>query len=163
MSRFTCFIGIDPGLSGAIGIMSLGGYLDVRDMPLIEKGVYDVPAMKRYVNVAFREKTFVMLERQQAMPGQGVSSTFKTGMGYGIWLGVLAAEKIAYEIVSPVTWKKRMVGSGGKDKLKSIARAKALFPGLEDKFLKSKDGRAEAMLLAEYARIRGMGRKLEAV
>ena len=31
----------------------------------------------------------VCIEKQQSMPGQGVSSTFSTGYGFGLWIGIL--------------------------------------------------------------------------
>jgi len=84
------------------------------------------------------------------MPGQGVSSMFNYGMGYGIYKGIFAALDIPFQEVPPVKWKREF--SLDKDKSKSIQAAKQLFPKEAINLLKSKDGRSEALLLAEYGR-----------
>ena len=65
-----------------------------------------------------------MLESQQAMPRQGVSSTFSTGQGFGMWRGILAALRLPYEIVTPATWTRGMLkGAPGEGKERAIAVA----------------------------------------
>ena len=80
---------------------------------------------------------------------------FNYGVGYGIYKGILAALDIPFQEVSPIRWKREF--SLDKDKAKSIQAAKQLFPKESTQLLKSKDGRAEALLLAEYARRRNTG------
>jgi len=56
-----------------------------------------------------------VLERVSAMPGQGVSSMFRFGEGYGVVQGVLAALGIPVIAGSPAVWK-RASGLIGRDK-----------------------------------------------
>ena len=104
----------------------------------------------------------VMIEKQQSFPGQGVSSTFSTGFGYGLWLGLLNAAGIAYEEVRPAAWTKSMLsGSTGKGKGAHILAAKRVFPGIDlrrsERARVDDDGIADAALLAMYGYRRALG------
>jgi hypothetical protein len=72
---------------------------------------------------------------------------FNYGVGYGAYLGILTALEIPFQEVRPQTWKKAY--SLNSEKSRSIIVAQQLFPGAD---IGKKDGRAEALLLAEYAR-----------
>jgi crossover junction endodeoxyribonuclease RuvC len=83
------------------------------------------------------------------MPGQGVSSTFKFGVAYGVAQGVIASARIPVYFVSPGKWKRHFGLSADKEE----ARKRALhrWPGRAELFSRKKDhGRAEAALLALY-------------
>jgi hypothetical protein len=93
------------------------------------------------------------------MPKQGVASSFCFGEGKGMWEGIIAAYAMAVELVSPQRWKKEMMADQGKDKSAARFKAMALFPSLADQLkLVKHDGRAEALLMAEYARRLRKGR-----
>jgi crossover junction endodeoxyribonuclease RuvC len=96
----------------------------------------------------------VTLEQAQAMPGQGVSSTFSTGRGFGIREGVLGALDVPYRTVRPSVWvKKVLAGLPGEGKERSIRFALRMFPGCElmpKGGRKPRDGRADALCLAYY-------------
>jgi crossover junction endodeoxyribonuclease RuvC len=96
----------------------------------------------------------VTLEQAQAMPGQGVTSTFSTGRGFGVWEGILGALDVPYRVVRPVVWAKRVLaGTPGEGKERSIRFAMQMFPGcgLTPKgSRKPRDGRADALSLAYY-------------
>ena len=79
------------------------------------------------------------------MPGQGTRSMFTVGLGYGLWLGILASLRIPYTPVRPAIWKRSMGLS--KDKEGARLRAMQLYPGA-DLRRKRDHGRAEALLLA---------------
>jgi crossover junction endodeoxyribonuclease RuvC len=53
--------------------------------------------------------------------------------------------------VTPQRWKKTMLDGQGKDKDAARFKAQALFPQIE-LHLKKHDGRADALLIAEFAR-----------
>src|SRR5207249_11958301 len=89
----------------------------------------------------------VILEEAQSMPGQGVRSMFTVGMGFGRWLGILAAVGLPYTRVRPQVWK-RTLGLG-KDKEQARLRAQQLYPGAGQR-RKKDQGRADALLLAHY-------------
>lgn len=149
--------GVDPGLTGAVALMDglTGGLTRVIDAPRLKKGKglgeLDAGALAGI----FREwrPYLVVLERQQAMPGQGVSSSFKNGMGYGTYRGILVGLDLKLAVVSAQVWQKEMFqGAAGEGKERSIYVAKDLFPHVT--WLKSKHGRSDAALIAEYGRRR---------
>ena len=53
----------------------------------------------------------VVVENVHAMPMQGLSSTFKFGMGVGIIHGVAGALRLPLTLVTPTQWK-ATTGSG---------------------------------------------------
>lgn len=148
-------IGIDPGLSGAVAILDTrANYFTVHDMPVFElkrngkaKREVNGPELARLVSEAGAD--IAVVEAVGAMPGQGVSSVFAFGKGFGIALGVLAG-RIRTEMVPPATWKKAMGLSGlGKDASRAIVTK--LYPSEAKQFARVKDdGRAEAVLIALY-------------
>lgn len=96
---------------------------------------------------------FAAIEKVGAMPDQGVTSSFSFGMGYGLWLGILATLHVPVDLVHPRRWKKILMPDMGKEKDASIIRVKELFPEFAHHFtLKKHHGRADALLIAEYRR-----------
>jgi crossover junction endodeoxyribonuclease RuvC len=79
---------------------------------------------------------------------------FNFGTSFGWLQGMLDALGISYELVRPQKWKKEF--SCTSDKNTSIAVAKRLFPGVDlrrtERCTKDHDGKAEALLMAEYCR-----------
>ena len=157
------FCGIDPGKDGALAIL---GY---REAPIL------VPFSEtEYANHLRRldfcrteaekdleaimhvpaTEVFCVVEHVNAMPGQGVTSCFSFGQNFGFILGLLTAFRIPYELVRPQKWKK--VFSCTSDKNTSIEVAKRMFPEVDLRRTplcrKPHDGKAEALLIAEYAR-----------
>lgn len=153
------WIGIDPGVTGAFAI--LGEKISFFDMPTVlvasgkkHRNEYDAQAIVGFLSV-LPGSLMVAIERQQAMPDQGVSSTFRTGYGFGMLIGILAAMQIPYELVAPVSWKRALMPDMPKDKGASIIKAKMLFPSAAPEMARKKDhARADALLIAEFARRR---------
>ena len=94
------FIGIDPGVSGGIAILT-GRKSEIYKCPATVRDMADI--LEPYRN---KQDVSVGLERVHSMPGQGVASTFKFGMNYGQWLGILASMSIPYKLIQPYTWMK---------------------------------------------------------
>jgi crossover junction endodeoxyribonuclease RuvC len=148
-------VGIDPGLSGALAVLSLSGTLiTLADTPTLtlkvqrgRKQVYDVPGMVKLLRPYGGLHVHVYIEESQAMPGQGSRSMFTVGLGYGVWLGILATLELPYTSVRPAVWKPTF--SLGRDKETARLRAQQLYPGA-DLRRKRDHGRAEALLLAAY-------------
>jgi crossover junction endodeoxyribonuclease RuvC len=152
MSNLT--IGIDPGLSGALAILSADGSLElVADLPIVRDrslAWIDGSALQSALLDAIAGRpSRAVVERVSAMPKQGVSSSFQFGVGFGSILSVLQAMHIPIEFVTPVVWK-RSYGLS-KDKHASLHKARLMFPTAELHLAKH-DGRAEALLIAEYGR-----------
>lgn len=139
------FVGIDPGKNGAMAIIG-NGMTEV--IPFNEKDY------ERCLLIWAHEMGGCVVERVNAMPGQGVSSMFSFGQNYGFIQGLLTAYKIPFELVTPRVWKKEFGVTS--DKNTSIAVAKRLFPDVSlkrtERCKKDDDGCAEALLLAVVAR-----------
>jgi crossover junction endodeoxyribonuclease RuvC len=88
-----------------------------------------------------------IVERVSAMPRQGIASAFTFGVGFGSILSVLQALHVPLELVTPAVWKRSFGLSS--DKHASLHKARLLFPTAELHLAKH-DGRAEALLLANY-------------
>lgn len=145
------YIGIDPGQTGAMAIIdpTAGGYHRVWDFD-------DLDGLSWLKTAVIGEISFkAVLEKVHSMPKQGVSSSFKFGMNFGIWRGRLEALGIPYDLVTPQKWQKEIFDSMTKTdrKTMSLDRARRLFPEMSDMLKRKKDhNRAEALLIAEYCR-----------
>jgi crossover junction endodeoxyribonuclease RuvC len=145
-----CFAGIDPGAAGAVAIIA-----DDLSVIALEDWCGDVEstaAMFRGLWLEHRPELTIM-ESVSAMPGQGVSSTFRFGVNLGGWLGILATLSARYRLVKPRSWQAAMFdpGTGKEPKTRSLTTARRLFPDAELN-LKKHHGRSDALLLACYAR-----------
>lgn len=135
---------IDPGKNGALAILNGEKVQTFR---------YDRDTYRCVLSDLRGEKAMCCLEHVSAMPGQGVTSMFHFGEGFGWLQGMLEAYGIPYELVRPQKWKKEF--SVTADKNTSIEVCKRLFPGVNlipAGCRKENDNLAEALLLAEYAR-----------
>lgn len=150
-------IGLDPGLSGALAVLTdEGALLALYDTPMLtlstSRGTrqeYDIPGLVTLLAPYAGLQAHVVLEESQAMPGQGVRSMWTTGYGFGIWVALLAALQMPHTRIRPAIWK-RALGLG-KDKEQARLRAMQLFP-TADLRLKKHHGRAESLLLAWWGR-----------
>ncbi len=146
-------IGIDPGKQGALCILPVGAHDPILHvMP---------PSIQETADILERYPTaHVYIEKAQAMPGQGVSSMFNYGLGFGELLGVVAAFKMTSTLVHPRTWCKEMHSGtkGGAPKARSLEAAHRLFPWVNfkasDRCKKSHMGLVDATLIAEHGRRR---------
>ena len=142
------YIGIDPGKSGALALLTEDGQCTV--VPFQES------AYTAILKEASGPSSVCCLEKVGAMPGQGVVSMFNFGHNLGYIEGLLQAFDIPYQLVPPQTWKKEFCVTS--DKNTSIEVCRKLFPHVSllptARSRKPSDGMAEAILIAEYARRR---------
>jgi crossover junction endodeoxyribonuclease RuvC len=142
-------VGIDPGKSGAMALISSEGEGMVMDYP------GDVTLAADFLQGWKIEYDIrlVALEAVHALPKQGVKSTFSLGRYFGAWEGILAAFGIPHVLVSPREWQKGVVkpSDGPNPKARSLTVARRLFPGV-DLSHKKDHGKADALLLAYWAR-----------
>ena len=161
MSKQKIIIGIDPGLSGGIAVVALD-HTKIHAMPT--QPVRVGTAIKRTLDMAqiidiFAEfedtNTEIIIEAQQSMPNQGVTSSYNNGYHYGLLIGMLLTKYNNVKIVRAKTWKQyypRLQGHT-RNEQKDIAReiATELSEDNAHEFvLKKDDGKAEALLLAQY-------------
>jgi hypothetical protein len=113
--RKMIIVGIDPGKLGSVARLdTAAGQFVVSNTPTTASE-YDLPAMFRVLQTSSAD--LVILERAQAMPGQGVCSMFEFGRGYGLWQMALAASLLRTITVHPRVWTKVMLfGSHGEGK-----------------------------------------------
>jgi len=146
------WIGVDPGLrSGAIAsIDHNGGFIWAADIKA-DGDKIDVKALKEQIyKITIPGDTYaICIEHVGVRPGQGISSSGKFMRAFGAIEAVAALLSDRVEMVLPQAWKKAMGVSA--DKEKSLVLARQLFPNAMLK-LKKHHGRAEALLIAEYAR-----------
>lgn len=157
----TFVLGIDPGLSGAVSVMtSSGEFVEVFDIPVMQTGGKQ-SFVKNTVNAAalFTKLQLVRsggaglvayVETISAMPKQGVASMFSMGHTLGAITSVLACLQIPYIMVRPQEWKKA-TGLLKTDKNQSRAVAVQRFPTATPWLERVKDhNRAESLLIAHY-------------
>jgi hypothetical protein len=147
----SAIIGIDPGRTGYIAAVDSDGVVWSEPMP-------DTPERIASI-VGCRDASPAFVERQHAMHGQGVSSTFTTAFGYGQIVGVLAGLGMRYALVRACDWQKAMLRGEPKAKGKEL---KALYVAVAERTWPSisfrgprgglLDGKAAACLIAEYGR-----------
>jgi len=133
--------GIDPGKTGGIALIekSFDGSKRIAGSwvtPVIvgkKKATYDTASMLSILKT-MPEDTICCIELAQAMRKggqvQGVSSTFSTGYGYGLWIMALTAAEIPYAVVRPQEWMK-VVHEGmpkSEKKQNSILMVERTFP-----------------------------------
>ena len=150
-------IGIDPGLSGAIAILENNKVLNLYDMPVMSEGKKNKKQLNsahlsQYIssNIIDINKTVVVVEQVNAMPGQGVTSMFNFGQTFGAIKGICAAMSLPIFFVRPAKWKKHfdLINSS-----KDASRTKAIemYPLISDKLSKKKDvNKSDAILIARF-------------
>ena len=138
------FIGIDPGVSGGIAVVSdTGTLLSVSKMPETERDLYEHLGALSF----FAGGLKATLEYVRAMPKMGAASMFQFGRGYGAIRMALVARDIPFDEATPLKWQNAMGCLTHGDKNISKRRAQELFPGV-----KVTHANADALLIAEYAR-----------
>jgi crossover junction endodeoxyribonuclease RuvC len=147
MNADLCILGVDPGLKGAIAFyFPVCGRIAAEDMPVVAG---DVDASTLAAKIRVMAPTHAIVEAVHSMPGQGVSSSFKFGKGFGQVLGVITTLGVPLHLVGPAKWKRALWLSAEKDKSRALALQ--YWPNRSDLFGRVKDdGRAEAALLAYY-------------
>ena len=156
------FLGIDPGLDGALVVVDDDGVvLESLLMPRVggSKGAIDGRAIHDWL-IGFRDcPGCAALEAVQGRPPgkMGVGSAITAGRGHGLLEGLLLAGGWRYEVPAPARWQKEMhAGCPGADpKTRSVLAARRLLPTLDltpGRRTKPHDGLADAGLLALHAR-----------
>jgi crossover junction endodeoxyribonuclease RuvC len=159
------FVGVDPGLTGAIASLSEDGKLITISDYVIDKTGRICSESLLNIMMAIKDyhcdqKVTCCLEKSQSMSSQGVTSMFNYGVTYGIIYSTLK--------ISPKKWKKEFDLNSNKKagiiktKEDAVDIAIKLFPSREEQYKRissrSKkgyviyDGRADATLIAEYCR-----------
>jgi crossover junction endodeoxyribonuclease RuvC len=153
-------VGVDPGLDGAIATIGQGG-LSLFCTPTVvvkaTKRAYDEQEIHRALAKLVGwpgESVHVVIEHVGAMQGQGVTSMFTFGLGFGLLRGICVGLGLPYTLVRPQAWQKLMLA--GQPKGSEYLVASRLWPGTD--FRKSPrckiphEGLVDAALIAEWGR-----------
>ena len=149
------YLGIDPGLSGAIALVSDNGrFVMLEDMPTTARGngrvrhEVDAGGIAHLLRSHASDIVHGIVEQVAAMPRQGVASMFSLGHSLGTATAVVASIGIGFELLPPARWKR--LAELPADKALVLAAARRRWPGAA--LTRVKDhGRAEALFLALLA------------
>ena len=155
------FVGIDPGKHGAVAWMDgERREIHVEDCPLEVGGDYDYQGMRDLLGKTCNVGNVVTMERVHAMPSDGKCSAFSFGVGYGAWLALIGGVlRVQPNLVDPREWKRAMLSGIANDKRAEAIACKQRFQGhpiatqLHGPRGGIRDGRVDALLLAEYGRL----------
>lgn len=147
------YLGVDPGASGAAALITPEfQVIDIVKFTETENEVSRWFWTAKWPDTFAEEsddprRLYAVCEKVNAMPKQGVSSSFKFGASYGFCRGVLAALDIRRDYVRPAAWQKTLGCLSRGDKNVTKAKAAEWFPGV-----KVTHAMADALLLAAFAR-----------
>jgi len=145
-------IGMDPGITGAVAVLTDDGALvECFDIPVFKvrgKSQIDVHQLGSFI-ASHAQGARAVVEDVHSMPKQGVSSTFTFGLSKGVLLGIVGALAMPFELVAPQTWKGHFRLTKDADHSRQLATRHWPASGL---FSRVKDhNRAEAALIALYS------------
>ena len=168
------YMGIDPGLDGAIALyqmvqdhITMGAHsrtpaeLKVFDLPTLtvtknkkNYRVLDMDALRMWLDLHAPDVIHALIEKPHAMPKQGIASAFSFGFTCGVVEMAVASAQIPRRTIDPAVWKRSMGLSANKDETRR--KASEIFPQFARYFTKDGKrgnvdllaGRAEAALLA---------------
>ena len=161
-------IGIDPGKKGGVCVLSKtpGRTNDGKFCMHNEGEAVIMPCLKGLVDYFVHEHVMrhysggiAYVENVHAMPGQGVTSMFNFGKGFGEILGVLAALNIRTELVSPQKWKRAVLAGTDRDKAAAIRFVQENYPDIDltpGRCRVPQDGIADAVCIAHYGMLQEM-------
>ena len=145
------YVGIDPGSKGAIAVLT-GDLVAIDDMPTLEELMRKTTGLKGCKGELYR----VAIEQVHPLPGQSCVASFTYGENFLLAKLIGMCYNIHPVMVSPQRWKKHYGLKKDPNetkteyKRKSVDKAKELFPQASDLLKYSKDGRAEALLIANW-------------
>lgn len=168
------YVGIDNGLKGAVVVLDQQARLVAWwDTPTVDmgkgKGVKtefapaEMGKIVHKINKDGPAAVRVWLEVAQAMPKQGLSSTFKTGKGAGLWEGIVVGACLPYDVVHPRTWTAEVLRDipKGDPKKRSMLKCLRILPTLPLTKPRGSvlcmDGRSDAALLAYFGWLKQRG------
>jgi crossover junction endodeoxyribonuclease RuvC len=143
------FAAIDPGaVHAAVAVFHNDIPMFVDDISTVN-GMLDSTALAHALSDMRVEQ--LVVENVHAMPKQGVSSTFKFGMGVGIIHGVAGALRLPLTLVTPTQWRSfhHLAAINPKEASRQLAIRK--WPEHNQRLDRKKDAdRAEALLIGDW-------------
>ena len=150
-------LGIDPGVTGALALLSADRSCRIIDLPTLDvkpRRVLDLARLADIFDDLASAAPMVWLELVGPRPTDGSVGAFSFGGMFWGLRAMCAAHRMPLEMVAPVKWRRAMGLRAGDGKDASRARASQLLPEASRNWpLVKHDGRAEAALIGLY----GMG------
>jgi hypothetical protein len=159
-------IAVDCGLTGALASLDESGELRYfADLPVAQSGSVKWIDGGKLLTMLFKaragEPGRVFIEQTGPMPKLGIMAASSKGLTLGSVLAIVQVAQLPIELVSPMRWKRALglvmpKATDGEKKAASLQKARLLFPKAKlDRVCDH--NRAEAMLIAEYARRFALG------
>ena len=160
------YVGIDPGFSGALALMSAEGTsVEVWDMPLLpyskdRQRELDIGGLVEiYRKFILLPDTGIGIEWPSTRPGEGAERSERFGRQKGILEALTYCSGLAYTHVPPNLWKGRL-GLPGKTDPDAVHLSAEMFIGYYPEYGHLivgprgglKDGRIDALLVAHFLR-----------
>lgn len=144
----TAYIGIDPGLNGGLAAINRNEIYLIRMPTVVDHGKRQIDTGAILAALIELGPAVITIEdvNAGAVPGRG--SAFAFGRGLGRIEGVVTALGRPCDYVRPQRWLRDIGIPAGASKAEHIATAERLFPGIGI----VTDGRADALLIAEWCR-----------
>ena len=142
-------LGVDPGSKGGFALIGDG----------VAPLVWPMPETLTGLLAAMQERPrpdLAVIESVHAMPGQGVSSMFTFGRGFGQLEALLAFKGLPVAYVTPQRWQKAVLGRlpGSEGKRAVIDWARQQWPAVSlrrtARCSTDSDGMADALGIAFY-------------
>lgn len=160
------FVGIDPGISGAIAIIrkTTDSIIveAIHDMPVITKTLasgktrnrVDAVALHQILSLDHTITGRICIEDVCSRPGEGAVQAFGFGHGLGVVETCARITQAEVQMVPPARWKAAYGLTSNKGESRHLAQA---LTGDAQTFKRAKDdGRAEAFLLAAWGAAGGL-------
>jgi len=153
MKSMKVFVGLDPGVSGAISLIDTScDKTKAASHALKNMTEHDILELLEDLQ---RGSTVAYIEKVASMPRDGSRAAFTFGMSYGGLRMALIAARIPSEAISPIVWQrefsltfpKKLNLTKTQKKNRHKAKAQELFPGL-----KITHANADSLLIAECCR-----------
>lgn len=166
-------LGIDPGHDGGLALLNIeADNVFVRVMPkhkaqiigyrgrkaIKSKTSIDVSGLVTWIRSCQMQYdvSLCALESVHSISGQGITSAFSFGKGYGEVIGVLTALDIDVRYVEPQVWKQVILPNTEKDKQAAISWCQQTYPNVNllmtPRAKVPHDGVADALCICEYGR-----------
>jgi hypothetical protein len=161
------WVGVDPGVHGAIGVLDeKGRFISVEDMPITKEGrqgEFDITRLCAHIRhlQALCADCHVFLEWPTTRPGEAAESSKRFGVGLGLLEGAWTMAGCRPIRVAPNLWKGALGLLGKADdplraREQAVRMAEEFVVGMGPGTLRGVrggllDGRAEALLVAWWA------------
>ncbi len=149
-------VGFDPGKEGALCLIGLAGFPPVlwpfpfNGLEMDTRKIYEVLRAQ----VKSMDDPMLVIEKVHAMPGQGVTSMFTFGSGYGELKALAKILGWPTLIVTPQEWKKHVLAGTDKSKGATVEWALRTYPSLQPDLLKKSGlahmGKVDALAIAHF-------------